>query len=253
MRPAPFKDHFSQHAGEYAKYRPHYPAALFEYLAGLAPAREAAWDCATGNGQAALGLAPYFDRIIGTDASAPQITQATPHPKVQYAVVPAERTAMPARSLDLIAVAQALHWFHFNEFYAEARRVLKPRGVIAVWCYNLLRCEPGIDALLDEYYVNVVGRFWPPERKLLEDRYQNISFPFAEIAAPNFFMEAEWPLDDLLGYLRTWSATQIFIAQNQADPLVDFRRRLLAHWDNPALSKRMQWPLYVRVGRMTAN
>ncbi len=248
-----FKDHFSQQADAYAKYRPHYPRALFEYLASLPPAHDTAWDCATGNGQAALGLAPHFAAVIATDASAQQITQALPHEKIAYQVAPAERTNIPPHSVDLITVAQALHWFHFEEFYAEAKRVLEPAGVIAAWCYNLLRCVPEIDHLLDEFYFETVGPFWPPERKLLEEHYQNISFPFDEITSPDFFMTAAWNLEDLIGYLGTWSATQRFIARKKADPRIDLRVQLQKVWREPEELKRIIWPLYLRAGRLRAG
>ncbi len=246
----PFKDHFSSQASTYAKYRPHYPAELFEYLAALAPARDTAWDCATGNGQAALGLAPHFRSVIATDASASQIAQATPHERIAYHIAAAEDTNISASSVDLITVAQSLHWFQFDKFYAEVARVLKPGGVIAVWSYNLLRCAPGIDALLDEYYFDIAGRFWPPERKLLEERYRTIPFPFEEITPPEFYMETEWNLDELIGYLHTWSATQRFIAQQKIDPLLDLRERLEKNWSAPEQKKRMQWPLHLRLGRL---
>lgn len=245
----PFKDHFSGLADAYAKYRPHYPAALFQYLTSLTQTPHTAWDCATGNGQAALGLAPYFQHIIATDASAQQIAQAAPHERVHYHVAPAEHTDIPAQTLDLITVAQALHWFHFEEFFPEVKRVLKPGGVIAAWCYNLLRCEPGIDQPLDEFYFNTIGPFWPPERKLLEDNYRTIPFPFTEISAPDFFMTAEWSLDDFIGYLYTWSATQRYLAQKKTDPLPDLQQRLRPVWGEPQQKKIMQWPLYLRVGR----
>ncbi|MGH7493946.1 MAG: class I SAM-dependent methyltransferase [bacterium] len=247
-----FKDHFSQLANEYAKYRPHYSAALFEYLAALAPARETAWDCATGNGQAALGLAPYFARILATDASAQQITRAVPHERIEYRVAVAEHTDIGSHSVDLITVAQALHWFRFDEFYAEVNRVLRPGGVIAVWSYDLLRCDPEIDRLLDEFYYRLIGPFWPPERKFVEERYRTIPFPYPEIAPPDFFMETEWLLEDLIGYLRTWSATQRFIAQQKFDPLPDLRGKLAKIWGEPAQRKHMQWPLHLGVGRLSA-
>jgi len=244
-----FKDHFSKHALDYAKYRPHYPQEMFAYLAGLCPTRETAWDCATGNGQAALSLTPFFAHLLATDASAQQIAQATAHPKIEYRVAPAEHTDIPAHAVALVTVAQALHWFHFEPFYAEVRRVLAPGGIVAVWCYNLLRCAPAIDKILDEYYRDVVGTFWPPERKFLEDRYQAIPFPFQEIDAPEFFMSATWNLDDLIGYVRTWSATQRFIAQKNSDPLIALRSRLLPPWGAPEQDRRLTWPLYLRVGR----
>ncbi len=132
-----FKDHFSQQAGDYAKYRPDYPEALFEFLAKTARGHELAWDVGTGNGQAALGLTKYFDRVLATDPSEKQIQNAVRHAQISYSVASSVQTNVPSRNVDLITVAQALHWFDFNAFYREARRVLKPDGLIAVWCYGL--------------------------------------------------------------------------------------------------------------------
>ncbi|MFQ5631766.1 MAG: class I SAM-dependent methyltransferase, partial [bacterium] len=143
-----FKDHFSKQASEYHLYRPHYPPGLFKYLFTLTTRHEIAWDCATGNGQAALGIAPYFRQVIATDASKKQITQAMPHQKVTYQIAPAERTDIASATVELVTVAQALHWFDFEEFYAEVRRVLRPEGVLAIWHYNRAAISPEIDAIV---------------------------------------------------------------------------------------------------------
>src|SRR5437867_9645499 len=164
-----FKDHFSRQAADYAKFRPGYPQELFQYVGSVAPSRQLAWDCGTGNGQAAVGLASVFDRVIATDASEKQITNAEPHQRVDYRVAPAENSGIKSETIDLIMVAQALHWFDLDRFYAEARRVLKPNGVLAASAYNLLHIEPAIDEVINRYYYDVVGPFWPPERKLVEN------------------------------------------------------------------------------------
>ena len=158
-----FKDHFSAQAGAYVKYRPGYPNELFKHLASLAPARELAWDCATGTGQAALGLVNHFDKVIATDASAKQISNAIPHEKIDYRVAPAEHAPIADNAVDLVVVAQALHWFETASFFAETKRVLKDRGIIAVWSYNLLRASPEVDAIIDDFYENTLGEYWPPE------------------------------------------------------------------------------------------
>lgn len=245
-----FKDHFSTQATDYAQYRPNYPAALFAFLAEQVPEHMLAWDCGTGNGQAALSLAPYFEKVIATDPSAKQIAQAMPHAKIEYRVAPAERSALTAHSVDLITVAQALHWFDFEKFYAEVRRVLKPHGVLAVWCYTLLEGEPQVDAILNEFYRDLVGPYWPPERKLLENNYADIPFPLQQINAPRFYMEKEWTLEDLHGYLGTWSAVQRFIAQHNEDPREQIRARLDEAWGASAKTKRVKWPLHLKVGTL---
>jgi ubiquinone/menaquinone biosynthesis C-methylase UbiE len=173
-----FKDHFSKQAAGYAKFRPRYPQTLFEYLGSIAPSRQVAWDCATGNGQAAIRLAPVFDRVIATDASETQIANAQSHERIDYRVAPAENSGIGSETVNLIMVAQALHWFDLDRFYAEARRVLKNNGVFAASAYNLLNVEPAIDLVVNRYYYEVVGPFWPPERKLVE-QFADLPFRLA--------------------------------------------------------------------------
>lgn len=245
-----FKDHFSQQAPDYARYRPDYPPQLFAWLAGVAPARGTAWDCGTGSGQAAVSLAAHFERVIATDPSRSQLAHAQPHPRVEYRVAPAEVSPLDTASVDLVTVAQAIHWFDLERFYAEARRVLRPGGVIAAWTYTLLDVEAGIDELLTDFYRNVVGPYWPPERRMVDDRYRSLPFPFEPIEAPVFEIRTEWSRDDLLGYLGTWSATRACMKAENADPLVAFARRLAPLWPDPGLVKTLRWPLHLRVGHV---
>lgn len=247
-----FKDHFSDHAGDYARYRPDYPAALFEFLGNRVSQHELAWDCGTGNGQAAFGLTAYFDRIIATDPSAKQIQNAIAHEKIGYYVAPAEQTNIPSHSVDLITVAQALHWFPFEAFYQEVRRVLKPDGWLAVWCYSLSRINPAVDKVVQHYYTNIVGSFWPPERRYVDEKYQTIPFPFVEMPTPEFFMKAEWDLNDFMGYLQTWSATRRFQQENEQNPIDIVRRTLAKTWGPADARVTVRWPLYLRLGRLTA-
>jgi SAM-dependent methyltransferase len=243
-----FKDHFSKQAGDYAKFRPRYPQRVFEYLRSIAPSRQLAWDCGTGNGQAAVALASVFDRVIATDASEKQISNAQPHERVEYLVAPAENGGIESETLDLIMVAQALHWFDLDRFYVEAHRVLKPNGVLAASAYNLLQIEPAIDEVVNRYYYEVVGPFWPPERELVEN-FADLPFPFQEIDPPKFEMATQWNLDHLLGYLRTWSSTQRFIAAKGSDPLEQITDDLHNAWGDPQQTLNVAWPLIVRIGR----
>lgn len=245
-----FKDHFSKQADDYAKYRPVYPAALFAYLAAQAPGRVLAWDAGTGSGQAAHGLAAHFARVVATDPSEAQVRNAAPHPQVTYKVEPAEKTDIAAHTVDLVTVAQALHWFDLDRFYAEVRRVLNPAGVLAVWCYGLNEIGPGVDEEVWTYYRDTVGPYWPPERKWIDERYRTLPFPFAESATPAFYMEAAWTLDEYLGYLGTWSATQRYRQQQGSDPLPALRAALVKPWGAPAVKRAVRWPIHLRIGRV---
>jgi SAM-dependent methyltransferase len=247
-----FKDHFSKQAADYARFRPGYPRELFDYLVSIAPSRRLAWDCGTGNGQAAAGLASVFDAVIATDASEKQITNAELHERVDYLVAPAEDSSIDFGTVDLIMVAQALHWFDLDRFYAEARRVLKSDGVLAASAYNLLHINPAIDEVVNRYYYEVVGPFWPQERKLVE-QFDNLPFPFHEIDPPKFEMTAQWNLDHLVGYLRTWSSTQRFMAAKGSDPLKQIMGELPAAWGTPEQTRNVIWPLTLRIGRKTKN
>lgn len=245
----PFHDHFSNVANRYAEFRPRYPEALFDWLATLAPQGSLVWDCAAGNGQASIDLAERFARVIATDASKEQIASAKSHPKIEFRVAPAEESGLSDESVGLITVAQALHWFALDRFYAEARRVLTPGGVLAVWAYGINRSDDAAinDVILD-FYENVVGPYWPPERKLVENGYRTIAFPFNEIASPGFCMEAHWTLGELIGYFSTWSATNRFIKATGQNPLEPLAEKLERVWGDGKLPRRIEWPLAVRVG-----
>lgn len=245
-----FKDYFSGHASDYSRYRPGaYPAALFKALAALAPDRECAWDCATGNGQATLGLVGLFDRVEATDASDKQIAAAMPHPKVHYHVASAEASGLPDRSVALVNVAQALHWFDLPRFYAEVRRVAKPQALLACTCYVNCTVDPAVDEIMEQLYDGILGdTYWPPERKHVEGGYADLEFPFPEIELPRFDMEVRWPLEGYVGYLRSWSATQNYIRKNGSDPLEQVGEALLKAWGNPQARRRVLWPLKIRAG-----
>lgn len=245
---AQFPDHFSSVSRHYAEFRPTYPQPLFDWVAAHAPDRKLAWDCAAGSGQATQDLAARFDRVIATDASAAQIAAAPRHPRVEYRVAPAEQSGLPEASVDVIVVAQALHWFDLERFHAEARRVLVAGGLLAVWCYGKMRVDNECaDRLLQHFYGETVGPWWPPERGHVENGYRTLPFPFEEIATPAFGIEAEWTLAQLLGYLRSWSATARFIAARGFDPVAALAHELAPHWGEGNL--RVEWPLALRAGR----
>lgn len=246
----PFADHFSSVAPAYAAARPSYPDALLGYLAECAPARRHAWDCGAGSGQATRALARHFDRVTASDASAAQLGQATPLPNVEYRVARAERSGLPEASVDLVTVAQALHWFDIPAFFAEAGRVLVPGGVVAVWCYGMQRVgDDAVDRVLSRFYADTVGPFWPPERRLVETEYRTLAFPFDELRPPRFEMAAAWPLPDLLAYIRTWSATARYADAHGHDPVVALAEELAPLWGPSRNARTVRWPLSLRVGR----
>jgi len=244
-----FQDHFSQLADRYAQVRPSYPAALFDYLAERCTRRQLAWDCACGNGQATLALAQRFARVVATDASERQLGSAAPGPNITYRLAAAEDSGLAAQEADLITVAQALHWFDLERFYAEAGRVLRDSGVLAVWTYGVLHLQnPQIDALVQEFYHHIIGPYWPPERRLVEDGYRGIPLPFEEFPAPAFLMQERWDRRHFLGYLSTWSATARCVAETGSDPVRALEGRLDALWTE-AEERVVTWPLTLRVSR----
>jgi SAM-dependent methyltransferase len=243
-----FKDHFSRQAAAYSRYRPAYPPELIAHVASLAPSRGLAIDCATGSGQAAVALARHFERVIAVDGSVSQLVRALPAVGVQYVAGLAERLPLRAGCAELVTAAQAAHWFDFERFYAECRRVLRPGGLVAAWTYEKFHVDPALDAVVDHFYVDVVGRFWPPERRYVEARYRNLPFPLDEEPAPAFTLVTEWDLDQALGYFDSWSAVQRCRDSTGTDPLPALRRALEPHWAGRL--RRLEWPLHLRVGRV---
>ena len=242
-----FKDHFSKQAADYAKFRPRYPREVFEFLGTITPSRALAWDCATGNGQAAVELANVFGRVIATDASESQIANAESHKGVEYRVASAEQSGLQSASFDLVLVAQALHWLNHDRFYPEVRRVLKETGAFAASAYNHLRTDKPIREIIKRYYYEIVGPYWPAERSLIE-KFSEIPFPFRECQTPEFEIVAEWTLEHVVGYLWSWSSTQRFVAVTNRNPLDEIAQDLQKAWGDPLKSRRIVWPLALRVG-----
>ncbi len=246
-----FSDHFSGVAAGYAQYRPGYPDALFDHLAALAGEQATVWDCATGSGQAARGLAERVARVIATDASAAQIEHAQPHPKISYRVATAEKSGLEDHSVNLVTVAQALHWFNLDAFYQEVRRVVARGGLLAAWCYGPPTLSaPELQSELDHFYSGILGPYWPPERAQVESGYRDLAFPFDPLPAPSLEMTADVNLDGLIGYLGTWSANKRHIDALGFDPRPELRARLLKHWGDPGQTHTLSWPLPLRIGRV---
>ena len=242
------KDNFSRQADSYAKYRPQYPRQLFDFILKHTGKKQNVWDCATGNGQSAKALAKYFDKVFATDISQKQIDKAEPAKNIYYSVQPAEQTNFADNTFDLITVSQALHWFATNEFYKEVKRVAGPSSVFAAWSYSLLYISPEIDKQIRSFYTNVIGPYWDAERKYVDEEYKTISFPFKEIAAPKFDMQYYWTIEELEGYLNTWSAVQKFIAVNNNNPVPDVIKQIMPDWRSERM--KISFPLHIRMGRM---
>ncbi len=242
------KDNFSGHSAQYAQYRPHYPEAFYSYLVQLVQERNNAWDCGTGNGQVAVALSSYFNRIDATDISANQLAQAPKRDNIFYSQHPAEKVPFPNQSFDLVTVGQAVHWFDMKAFYKEAQRTLKPRGLIAIIGYDLIQVE-GIQNLIDDFYYNIIGPYWDPERRYLDEKYATIPFPFEEIQTPHFEISLQWPLEHLKGYLSTWSAVQRFISHNHKNP-IDLLLPKVEEEVNKDAILRVKFPMLLRLGRL---
>jgi SAM-dependent methyltransferase len=203
-----FIDHFSRESDRYARSRPAYPDSLWARLAELAPARDRVWDCATGSGQAALGLARHFAHVDATDASAQQIANAVAAPNVRYSVQPAEATSFAPASFDAVCVAQALHWFDVERFYAEVRRVTRPGGLLLVTAYGWSSATPAFDAVLKRMVLAPIKPLWPPQNQLIMDGYRDVPFPFERVPFPQVSIAVRWTLRQYLDYIATWTAVR---------------------------------------------
>lgn len=241
------KDLFSKQASIYAQYRPGYPRELFEYIVSFVKEKNTAWDCATGNGQAALELAHYFNQVMATDISEKQLQQAMPHERIRYSVSAAEATSFGDQVFDCITVAQAYHWFNFEAFHKEVMRVAKPGAVIAVWGYGLIVCEDeNINDLIGEFYRNEVGPYWDAERKHIDAHYTTVPFPYDPLPGKDMQIQVTWDLNQLTGYLNTWSSVQHFVKQNAYNPVEKLAPLLEQLW--PAGTKNFYFPLFVKAG-----
>ncbi|MEO0392899.1 MAG: class I SAM-dependent methyltransferase [Pseudomonadota bacterium] len=250
-----FKDHFSTQAATYAAARPSYPPALFAFLADQVMANnnalDTALDVATGNGQAATGLAKHFRQVLACDASQAQIDNATPVPNITFSCAPADALPAADNSVDLVTVAQALHWFPLDAFYGEVRRVLKPGGLIATIAYGLHQFDdPAIDRIMNHLYSEVLGAYWPSERFHIEQGYRSLAFPFERLETPQFAMPAQWTLTSLEGYFTSWSATQRYIKQHGENPIPKAMATIADHWGQPDATRQSNFPLFIQLGRV---
>lgn len=247
-----FKDNFSTQQKEYSFSRPTYPNELFKFLVEITPNHELAWDCATGNGQAAIELCKYFDKIIASDASEKQIQNKFERQNISYDVFPAEKANISNNSVDLITVAQGLHWFNFEQFYSEVRRVAKKEAIIAVWSYAMHKITPEIDKISDrlDFGGDILGDYWAKEIRYVQEDYKTIPFPFEEIITPKFTISTKWNLDQLLNYLDTWSAVRKYRSEKNTDPLILIKNEIKPYWKDELEKKPVTWKINLKVGRI---
>ena len=241
---------YSSFAKEYAQTRPHYPSELFSYLASLLDRRTLAWDCATGNGQAALELARYFERVIATDISAEQLRHSVPHPRVTYRVAQAEQSGLDGQSVDLLTVATALHWFDLDRFYSEACRVVRSGGVLAVWTYHVGYVEPPFNEVVERFYRDVVSPYFAPGARLVDDRYEGITLPGEAVDAGEYFASASWNLDQTLTFLEYWSGSQQYMKVRGENPVALIANELAQVWGGRERVHTVRWPMYLRLSRL---
>ena len=245
------KDNFSTQAADYSRYRPHYPKEIIDYIVSFTTSKDAALDVATGNGQVAAALADYFNEVQATDISDNQLANATRLPNIFYSRQPAEKTSFEDSSFDLITVAQAIHWFNFDAFYAEVKRLLKPEGILAIMGYGLFYTNAGTHKILHRFYHDIIGPYWDAERHYIDEEYKTIPFPFEELSSRNFENRFTWSFEQLTGYLETWSAVQHYIKKNGSNPVDLIRVELKESWEKG--NKQVTFPLLLRLGKRIEN
>jgi SAM-dependent methyltransferase len=243
------KDSFGAAADAYRAFRPTYPDALFSYLASLCPRHDRALDCATGNGQAAVDLARYFDHVAAFDSSLDQIAAATPHARVEYRLGTAEALPFQELKFDLVTAAQSAHWFDLAKFYAGVRTVMVQGGVIAIWGYSYCRIDAEIDAIVAERLLPLIEPYWAEGNRVILERYRTIEFPFVEVEWPGFTATRVWTRETFLNYMRTWSSYRRYVAAAGIDPMTALDRALASLWPD-AETKPVTFDLDGRVGRV---
>ena len=250
MNSTPEPPDFSPLAARYARARPSYPPELYTYLAGLLDRHELAWDAATGNGQAARGLADHFASVIATDISAEQLRHAVPHPAIDYRVAPSERSGLEAGTVDLVAVAAAVHWFDLDAFRVEVQRVARPGGVLAAWTYHVGIMKPPFDALFHRFYFDVVGPHFAPGARLVDDLYATLKLAGRPLPAPRLEVRAAWKLEQMIDFIHSWSGAVAYRDATGHDPVDVIREELEAIWGPAEAVHELVWPLHVRITRL---
>lgn len=239
---------FSDKADLYAASRPMYPPPLFDFIASLTNNHDKPWDCATGNGQAAIGLAKYFSFVEATDISKEQIANAFYVENVHYSVQAGESTNFSNLQFDLVCVAQALHWFDFENFWPEVKRVLKPTGTFVAFSYVWPQINDKIDQAIEVYIKSVIEPYWAPHNKLAWDCYRSLQLPFKALAVPEIDLENHWNLDQFLSYIHTWSATRRCMDDIGSGFFAEARCALTELWGEPERQRIVKNPLTILAG-----
>jgi ubiquinone/menaquinone biosynthesis C-methylase UbiE len=245
-----FQDYFSASASAYAQHRPTYPQELVDFLVRSCAHPGVAWDCGCGSGQLSVLLANRFQHVLATDPSEQQLANAKQHPRVEYRLGSAEASGLTDRSVDLSVAAQAAHWFDLPAYYAEVRRVTKPGGIVALITYGNMVADEAVLRLLQHFYKDVTGPYWPPGRKHVEEGYRSFAFPFGELPTPQLEIHREWDLPATIGYVETWSATTALRQAKGDAPIEKFRRDLAEAWGSKETVRLIRWPLSIRLGRV---
>lgn len=242
---------FSGHAATYAVYRPKYPAALYDWLAALAPSHEQAWDVGTGNGQVAIGLTPHFSRVMATDPSAEQLANAEAHERISYRRATYD-SGLSSGSVGLVTVGQALHWFALEEFFAEVRRVLAPGGIFAAFAYVHSSVTPELDRVTRHYHDVTCWDYWAPEHHIIREGYRTLTLPIREVEAPGFEIRTEMTVEQYAGFFRTWSSTQRLLKAGGEAEVLAFERELARTWGQDQV-RAVRWPMVLRVGQLSPS
>jgi cyclopropane fatty-acyl-phospholipid synthase-like methyltransferase len=243
------KDYFSGHSKLYATFRPTYPDTLYDFILNGLAGKDRAWDCGTGNGQVAQVLARHFKHVDATDISAQQLEQAPIADNIRYTLSPAEKTPFENSAFDLITVGQALHWFNRDAFFSEVNRVGKPGATVAVWGYASLTIAPEVDAVINHFYEHVIGPYWDDARRLVEEEYKTILFPFTNVTRAKFWINVEWTRDHLAGYLESWSSTQKYIKIHNHNPVPNVMNDLATLWSGDDV-KQVKFPVFAIKGKL---
>ncbi len=243
------KDKFSAQAAIYKKYRPVYPKGLYDVILNTTKGRGVCWDCATGNGQVANVLSDHFDAVFATDLSENQIKQAPQKSNITYSVSRAESTTFSDKQFDLITVAQAMHWFDFDAFGKEANRVLRDDGCICIWGYGPLKVEGEAGKLVDKFYKDIIGSYWDPERKHIDEGYKNVDLHFKSVELNNkMAIEENWTIEQLQGYFDSWSSVQNYIEKNSSNPVPEIMEEIKSVWGSSEKLK-VTLPIFLKIGK----